>query len=150
MIETDQINPLPSHLSYPSVSHSALSASPLIKPLESQELDMEQRRSRSIVQSKSLRFAIDIAWRIHRRKNDHASLEIAGLLKECDEPLKMLNSIILPIRRKCAAADLRLHSRSQHSAFAEAVDAEPSTSQHLRSRCSPTRAHIPFSSWKIT
>jgi hypothetical protein len=144
MIETnrtDQSNPLPSYLSYLSASHSALSASPLIKSLENQKLDMEQRRSQSMAQNKSFRFAMDIVWHIHRRQNECARLEIAAkgarepgfwvrlireteshdqqeladLLKECGERLRMLTSIILPLRRKCAAADLRLHCKTQIS-----------------------------------
>ena len=136
---------------------------------------MEQRRSQSIVQDKSFRFAVQIVGYIRRQQKDHVNLvltrqllrsgtsiganveealggqsskdfisklaiaakeareagywlrliretqphnhpELASLLAECDELVKMLNSIILTTRRKLAAADSDdLQLRTQNS-----------------------------------
>ncbi|THJ14450.1 MAG: four helix bundle protein [Nitrospira sp. CG24C] len=128
---------------------------------------MEQRRSQSIVQEKSFRFAVQIVGHIRRQQKDHINLvltrqllrsgtsvganveealggqsskdfisklaiaakearetgywlrliretqphnhpELASLLAECGELVKMLNSIILTTRRK-----LQIHENSE-------------------------------------
>jgi four helix bundle protein len=45
----------------------------------------------------------------------HYHLELADLLAQCGELVKMLNRIILTTRRKLAAADSRLQPRTQSS-----------------------------------
>jgi four helix bundle protein len=134
---------------------------------------LEQRRSQSIVQDKSFRFAVQIVGYIRRQQKDHLNLvlnrqllrsetsiganveealggqsskdfisklaiaakeareagywlrllretqphnhpELASLLAECGELVKMLNSIILTTRRKLAAADSRLQLKTQN------------------------------------
>jgi four helix bundle protein len=147
---------------------------------------MEQRRSQSIVQDKSFRFAVQIVGYIRRQPKDHVNLvltrqllrsgtsiganveealggqsskdfisklaiaakeareagywlrliretqshnhpELASLLAECGELVKMLNSIILTTRSKLAAADSRLQLRTHNSELSEAVDSDPRT-----------------------
>jgi four helix bundle protein len=154
---------------------------------------MEQRRSQSIVQEKSFRFAVQIVGYIRRQQKDHVNVvltkqllrsgtsiganveealggqsskdfisklaiaakeareagywlrliretqpnnhpELASLLAECTELVKMLNSIILTTRRKLAAADSRLQHTTQNSELGEAVDSEPSESVNSKLR----------------
>lgn len=135
---------------------------------------MEHRRSQSIVQDKSFRFAVQLVGYIRRQPKDHVNLvltrqllrsgtsvgvnieealgghsrkdfvaklaiaakearetgywlrliretqphdqqELADLLKECEELLRMLNSIILTTRRKLtSAADSKPKPRTQN------------------------------------
>jgi four helix bundle protein len=143
---------------------------------------MEQRRSQSIVQDKSFRFAVQIVGYIRRQQKDHVNLvlnrqllrsgtsiganveealgghsskdfvaklaiaakearetgywlrlirdtqphnhpELASLLAECGELVKILNSIILTTRRKFMT---REHSelKTQNSELGEAVNSE--------------------------
>ena len=154
---------------------------------------MEQRRSQSIVQEKSFRFAVQIVGYIRRQQKDHVNLiltrqllrsgtsiganieealggqsskdfisklaiaakeareagywlrliretqphnhpELASLLAECGELVKMLNSIILTTRSKLAAADsglqLRTHNselKTQNPELGKAVNSELKT-----------------------
>jgi four helix bundle protein len=135
---------------------------------------MGQRRSQSIVQDKSFRFAVQIVGYIHRQQKDQVNLllsrqllrsgtsiganvekapggqsskdfipklaiaakeareagywlsliretqphnypELADLLAECSELVKMLNSIILTTRSKLAATHSRLQLRTHNS-----------------------------------
>ena len=92
---------------------------------------MEQRRSQSIVQDKSFRFAVQLVGYIHRQPTGQVNLVLtrqllrsgtsivanvlANLLKECDGLLRMLNSIILTTRRKrISAADSEPKPRTQN------------------------------------
>jgi len=147
---------------------------------------MEHRRSQSIVQDKSFRFAVQIVGYIRQQPNDRVNLvlnrqllrsgtsiganveealggysskdfvaklaiaakearetgywlrlirdtqphnhpELASLLAECGELVKMLNSIILTTRSKLAAVNSRLQLRTHNSELGEAVDSEPRT-----------------------
>ena len=146
---------------------------------------MEQRRSQSIVQDKSFRFAVQLVGYIRRQQNDHVNLvlsrqllrsgisiganveealggqsskdfisklaiaakeareagywlrliretqpynhpELASLLAECDELVKMLNSIILTTRRKLALGT-DSEPRTHNSELGKAVNSEPRT-----------------------
>ena len=139
-----------------------------------EELDMEHRRSQSIVQDKSFRFAVQLIGYIRRQQKDHVNLvltrqlprsgtsiganveealggqsskdfvaklaiaakearetgywlrliretqphdqqELADLLKECGELVKMLNSIILTTRSKLLTHE-NSELRTQNSA----------------------------------
>ena len=53
--------------------------------------------------------------RLIRETQPHNHPELAGLLVECGDLVKMLNSIILTSRSKLAATDSRLQSKSQNS-----------------------------------
>ena len=93
---------------------------------------MEQRRSQSIVQDKSFRFAVQLVGYIRRQPTGQVNLVLtrqllrsgtsivanvlANLLKECDGLLRMLNSIILTTRRKLTSvADSEPKPRTQNS-----------------------------------
>lgn len=53
--------------------------------------------------------------RLIRETQPHNHPQLASLLAECGELVKMLNSIILTTRSKLAAADSRLKLRTQNS-----------------------------------
>ena len=146
---------------------------------------MEHRRSQSIVQDKSFRFAVQLIGYIRRQQKDHVNLvltrqllrsgtsiganveealggqsskdfvaklaiaakearetgywlrlireiqphdqqELADLLKECGELVKMLNSIILTTRSKLLTHE-NSELRTQNSKLGKAVNSEPRT-----------------------
>ena len=62
--------------------------------------------------------------RLIRETQPHNHPQLASLLAECGELVKMLNSIILTTRSKLAAADSRLQLRTHNSELGEAVDSE--------------------------
>ena len=62
--------------------------------------------------------------RLIRDTQPHNHPELAILLAECGELVKMMNSIILTTRSKLAAADSRLQLTTQNSELGEAVDSE--------------------------
>ena len=53
--------------------------------------------------------------RLIRDTQPHNHLELADLVAQCGELVRMLNSIIRTTRRKLAAANSRLQPRTQHS-----------------------------------
>jgi len=72
--------------------------------------------------------------RLIRETQPHNHPELASLLAECGELIKMPNSIILTTRSKLAAATSRLQPRTHNSELGEAVDSELRTkSQELPS-----------------
>ena len=74
--------------------------------------------------------------RLMRDTQPHNHPELASLLAECGELLKMLNSIILTTRRKLMTHE---HSepRTQNSELGKAVNSELKTSPRLRSLWPP-------------
>ena len=167
---------------------------------------MEQRRSQSIVQEKSFRFAVQIVGYIRRQQKDHVNVvlsrqllrsgtsiganveealggqsskdfisklaiaakeareagywlrliretqpnnhpELASLLAECGELVKILNSIILTTRRKLPTHE-NSELRTKNSELGKAVDSELSKSVNskLKTQNSELRTSQPLRS----
>ena len=82
--------------------------------------------------------------RLIRETQSHNHPELASLLAECGELVKMLNSIILTTRHKLMTRE-NSEPRTQNSE-PRAQNPELKTSQRLRSQWSPQRITIPSSS----
>jgi hypothetical protein len=64
--------------------------------------------------------------RLIQKTQPHDQQNLAGLLKECDELLRMLNSIILTTRRKFAGDDSQLQRKTQITKLSTQHSALPS------------------------
>src|SRR5205823_935267 len=62
--------------------------------------------------------------RFIRETQPNSHPELAGLLAQCDELVKMLDSIILTTRSKFAATKSRFQLRTHNSEFGEAIDSK--------------------------